>query len=131
LVNVSLNRISTTIATDGSLKVQFRDELHPITDEDGNPKLTGEVDANDNPVYEYAVISINVTPEDITESAIQESLNLASDKAMVRAKADAEKQETRLALKALMDTSPVDDPQTIYEGDAEAYVSSTEQTESL
>ncbi|WP_156157294.1 hypothetical protein [Methanosarcina siciliae] len=50
---------------------------------------------------------------------------------MVRAKADAEKQETRLALKALMDTSPVDDPQTIYEGDAEAYVSSTEQTESL
>lgn len=130
MTDVKLNRISKNVTTDGQLRCVFIDKLHPLTDEDGNPRLTGEVDEEGNllPVYEYAILCINVTPADVTEAAIQEALGRATDQAMARAKTNAEKQEKRLALKSLMDTSPVDDPSTVYVGDAEAYIPSVEPT---
>lgn len=112
MTEVKLKRISKNVTASGQLRCVFVDELHPITDADGNPRLLGDG------TPEYEQIAVTVTPTEYTEDGMYTAIEDAADKALDTAIRNAERKENVTVMSALLEGLDADDPEVVFEGEA-------------
>lgn len=109
-----------TVNIDGLAVFVFIDKNTPITDSKGNPRKTGEIDEDNNDIYEYQPETITVEVTSATKKGIQDAEKAAIEIAKQRFAEKQGKHAKRLAVASAIIEAGLGTQATVFEGKYES-----------